>query len=132
MKQKFIVIMVSFMVLLTSCSTTPDIQATTIPISINYVSTEVTYSEPHAQTGFRINMDSTETELAKYFFESTIDVPEREACIEATEKVLSDQALANTIPEIYIFSQDRYDCKWISNHKLYISKPITIPVILLY
>ena len=119
MKQKFIVIMISLMVLLTSCSTTPDIQATTIPVKIDYVSTEVTYSEPHAQTGFRINMDSTETELAKYFFESTIDVPEREACIEVTEAVLSTQAPVNTIPEIYIFSQDRYDCKWISNHKLY-------------
>ena len=109
------------MVLLTSCTTNPDIQATTVPLEINYISTEVTYSEPHAQSGFRITMDSTETELAKYFFESTIDVQEREACIEATEKVLSNQSLENTIPEIYIFTQDRYDSKLISTHKLYSS-----------
>ena len=86
-----------------------------------YTSSEVTYSEPTAQFAFKVNMDSTETELAKYFFESNIDDKEREACMEATEKVLSNQTLENTIPEIYIFSQDRYDHKLISNHKLYSS-----------
>ena len=39
----------------------------------NYVSTEVTYSEPTAQYAFRLNMDSTQTESAKYFFDSNID-----------------------------------------------------------
>ncbi len=86
-----------------------------------YVSTEITYSEPTAQYGFRVNMDSTETASAKYFFELSIESKERESCIEATEKVLSNQIVEGAIPEIYIFSQDRYDSKYIINHKLYSS-----------
>ena len=121
MKIKIIVLAVALMVLLTSCAVNPDIQETTTPLERTYISADVTYSEPTAQYAFRLNMDSTETELAKYFFESSIDDKEREACIEATEKVLSIQTAENTIPEIYIFSQDRYDSKLISNHKLYSS-----------
>lgn len=121
MKNKLVVLIISLMVLLTSCAVNPDIQETTIPLERTYISADVTYSEPTAQYAFRLNMDSTETELAKYFFESNIDDKEREACIEATEKVLSNQTLENTIPEIYIFSQDRYDYKLISAHKLFSS-----------
>ena len=121
MKNKIIVLVISLMVLLTSCAVNPDIQETTTPLERTYISADVTYSEPTAQYAFRLNMDSTETELAKYFFESNIDDKEREACIEATEKVLSNQTLENTIPEIYIFSQDRYDYKLISAHKLFSS-----------
>jgi len=113
---KLIVLILSFVFLLTSCS----INSSTSPERA-YVSTEVSYSEPTAQFAFRINMDSTRTKLAKYFFESNIDDKEREACIEATEKVLSNQTLESAVPEIYIFSQDRYDYKSISNHKLYSS-----------
>ena len=118
MKGKLIVFTIFLLALLTSCAVNPDIQETTISIERTYVSADVTYSEPTAQYAFRLNMDSTETELAKYFFESNVDDKDREACIEATEKVLTSQALGNTIPEIYIFSQDRYDCKLISTHKL--------------
>ena len=107
MKNKIIVLVISLMVLLTSCAVNPNIQDTTAPQERIYVSADITYSEPTAQYAFRLNMDSTETELAKYFFESNIDDKEREACIEATEKVLSNQTLENTIPEIYIFSQDK-------------------------
>lgn len=121
MKTKLIVLIISLMVLLTSCAVNPDIQEMTTPLERTYVSADITYSEPTAQYAFRLNMDSTETELAKYFFESNIDDKEREACIEATEKVLSNQPLESTIPEIYIFSQDRYDYKLISKHKLYSS-----------
>ena len=121
MKNKIIVLVISLMVLLTSCAVNPTIQDTTAPQERSYVSADITYSEPTAQYAFRLNMDSTETELAKYFFESNIDDKEREACIEATEKVLSNQPHESTVPEIYIFSQDRYDYKSISNHKLYSS-----------
>ena len=121
MKIKMIVLVISLMVLLTSCTANPDIQETTTPLERTYVSADITYFEPTAQYAFRLNMDSTETELAKYFFESNIDDNEREACIGATEKVLSNQPIGSVIPEIYIFSQDRYDYKLISNHKLYSS-----------
>ena len=116
MSKKMFFVIISLMLLLTSCAVNPDTQD-----SIHYISTEITYSEPTAQYAFKLNMDSTETELAKFFFEPTIEYEERVACIEATEKVLSKQDLENAIPEIYIFSPDKYDYKLISNHKLYSS-----------
>ena len=82
---------------------------------------DVTYSESTAQYGFRLNMDSTETEFAKYYFESSIDAKEREACIETTDNCLAEQSFVGVVPEIYIFTQDQYDYKYISNHKLYSS-----------
>ena len=116
MYKKVFFVVISLMLFLTSCAADADKQD-----PIHYISTEITYSEPTAEYAFKLNMDSTETALAKFFFEPTIEHEERVACIEATEKVLSKQALENVIPEIYIFSQDRYDCKLISNHKLYSS-----------
>ena len=116
MKNKYLFLIFFLTLLLVSCSNSPP-----IPPERIYTSADITYSEPTAQYAFRLNMDSTETELAKYFFESNIDVEEREVCIEVTDKVLSSQSLENTIPEIYIFSQERYDCKLISDHKLYSS-----------
>lgn len=120
MNKKLLVI-IPLLLLLTACTEDPGKEDTIVPPERNFVSTEITYSEPTAQYAFRVNMDSTETEFAKYFFEPTIDDKEREECIEATEKVLSNQTLENTIPEIYIFSQDRYDYKLISAHKLFSS-----------
>lgn len=119
MNKKLYFVIISLMLLLASCAVDPDVQEATAQPERNYLTVDITYSEPTAQYGFRLNMDSTETESAKYFFETGIESKEREACIEATEKVLSNQTLETTIPEIYIFSQDRYDSKLISNHKLY-------------
>ena len=116
MKHKLVLFIIFLMLLLTSCTSTPS-----IPPERIYVSTDITYSEPMDQYTFRLNMDATETESAKYFFEASIGRAERDACIEVTEKVLSNQILEGAIPEIYIFSQDRYSFKYISNHKLYCS-----------
>jgi len=121
MKSKYFVWIFSLMIILTSCSVIPDMQEATTPLGRTYVSADITYSEPTAQYAFRLNMDTTETEFAKYFFEESIENKDREACIEATDKVLSNQNLESSVPEIYIFSQDRYDYKLISNHKLYSS-----------
>jgi len=87
----------------------------------SYVSTDITYSESTAQYGFRIDMDSTETESAKYYFEPCIDDKERESCVKTTDLLLSGQSLDGVVPEIYIFSQDQYGYKYISDHKLYSS-----------
>ncbi len=121
MNKKTLIFILFFMLLLFSCVVHSEMQAATKTFERTYISTEVTYSEPTAQYAFRLDMDAAETESAKYFFESSIDGKQREACIDATEKVLSNQALENTIPEIYIFSQDRYGYKLICNHKLYSS-----------
>ncbi|MBE6542252.1 MAG: hypothetical protein E7672_07385, partial [Ruminococcaceae bacterium] len=66
-------------------------------------------------------MDFSETEFAKYYFEPCIENDEREACIETTDKLLLGQNIDGVVPEIYIFSQERYDYKYISDHKLYSS-----------
>ena len=116
MKKNLIAIAILLTLLLTSCTTKP-----ISPIERTYVGMGITYSEPTAQYAFRVNMDSTETESAKYFFEFTVGNEEREACIEATEKVLSNQVVGVDVPEIYVFSQGTYDYKYICDHKLYCS-----------
>lgn len=121
MKTKLIVLVISLMALLTSCAVNPDIQETTTPFERTYVSADVTYSESIAQYGFRLNMDFTATEFAKYYFESGIEDEEREACIETTDNLLSNQSFQGVQPEIYIFTRDRYDYKYIDHHKLYSS-----------
>ncbi len=82
---------------------------------------DITYSEPTAQYAFRLNMETTETESAKYFFEESVETKDREACIEVTDKVLSNLTLDEVVPEIYVFSNDRYNYKNISDHKFYCS-----------
>lgn len=103
---------ICLLMLLTSCVTTPE---------RSYVATEIIYADPIDKYSFRVNMDLTETKSARYYFESGIEDEEREACIEATEKVLLNQALNGIVPDIYIFSQDKYNYKYIKDHKLYCS-----------
>ena len=116
MKFKVIILIVLSVLLLTSCfDDTPQ------SIEREYVSVDVTYSESTAKYGFRLNMDYTETKFAKYFFEASVDNETREACIVRTDKTLADQLFQDVLPEIYIFSQGRYEYKYIENHKLYSS-----------
>ena len=115
-KSRFFVAALLLTVLLTACIAEP----VTTPTR-TYTRTEITYSDPITKNGFRADMDSVETEFAKFFFEPSIEANERDACIEATERVLFNQAKANVCPEIYVFSQDRNDVKYISDHKLYCS-----------
>ena len=123
MNNKLLILIITLMLLLTSCVVNPSAPSidTIIPPERAYISADITYSEPNAQYAFRLNMDFTETQFAKYYFETSIEQQEREACIETTDKLLSSQPIQSIVPEIYIFSQDRYDCKFISNHKLYSS-----------
>lgn len=116
LKKPALIIVALLAMLLTSCAIDPD-----TPPERNYGIADITYSEPTAQYAFRLNMDATETESAKYFFEACIDNAERESCIETTEKILSTQASKAAVPEIYIFSRERFGDKSISDHKLYCS-----------
>lgn len=121
MKFRIVLLIISLMMLLTSHPVYAEMQDTNARLERSYVRTEITYSEPIVQYGFRVDMAAAETEFAKYFFEESIDDCERETCIEVTEKILSDQALEGAMPEIYIFSQDRYNYKNISGNRLYLS-----------
>ena len=116
MKNKLILLIISLMMFLTSCINNPF-----TPPERNYFSSDVTYSESTAQYAFRLNMDTTESDSAKYFFEESIENKDREACIKATDKVLSNLTFEEMVPEIYVFSNDRYADKCISDHKLYCS-----------
>ncbi|MBO4972864.1 MAG: hypothetical protein J6D45_08615 [Clostridia bacterium] len=116
MKVKKIIIILLLLILLTSCGIDTDKTP-----ERTYTGVEIRYFEPAVQYSFRAFMDSTETEFAKYFFEFGIDEKDREACIEVTEKVLSAQVSESNIPEIYVFSKDTYDHKYISDNKLYCS-----------
>ena len=122
MKNKLMILVISLIMFLTSCSVSMDNKSSvTLPEKRNYVSSDVIYSEPTAQYAFRLNMDTTETESAKYFFEESIENKDREACIEVTDQVLSSLTLKEVVPEIYIFANDRYNHKNICSHKLYCS-----------
>ena len=87
----------------------------------SYVNADVTYSEPTAQYAFRLDMDFAETDHAKYYFEPTVEHKERKACMETTDTLLSGQSNGNVVPELYIFSEERYDYLSISDHRLYSS-----------
>lgn len=123
MKNRWIVLTILSMLALTSCVNDSSIPSDSVPIPVerSYVSADITYSESTAQYAFRLNMDSTETSFAKYYFEPGIEDEEREACIETTDDLLSSQSLQDVVPEIYIFSQERYGYKYIDDHKLYSS-----------
>ena len=114
MKNRFLVFIISILLLLTSCNNP-------LTSGRSYVNVDVAYSESTAQYGFRLNMDCAETEFAKYYFESGIDDRERDACIEMTDTMLAEQSFVGAVPEIYIFSKDQYDYKYIRDHKLYSS-----------
>lgn len=91
------------------------------PKEYEYHTQEITYTEPAAQYAFRINMDSTETAYARYYFEPTIEKTERILCIEATHKILERQIALGFLPEIYIFTEDRNQDINIAENKLYLS-----------
>ena len=116
MRNKFFVFTLSFMLLLTSCTNN-----SRSLLGRRYISSDITYSEPTAQYAFRMNMDSVETQFAKYYFDENIKIKERKNCIKTTDKLLSSLSVQGVAPEIYIFSQEKYDYKHISDHKLYSS-----------
>lgn len=102
--------------LLSGCAKTP---AAEEPKEYEYTLREVRYSEERAQYSFRMDMETTETEYASYFFAPTVEQAERSACIQATDQILSALQESGAVPEFYVFTAERYDSVWISEHKLY-------------
>ena len=89
--------------------------------SYEYYTQEITYSESAVQYGFRVDMACTETKYARYYFEQTVDEAERTLCIEATDKILEKQTASGFLPEIYIFTEERYPDTSVVENKLYTS-----------
>ena len=86
-----------------------------------YEKAEVIYGEPTYGLSFRRDMDKTKTEYASYFFEPSIDRQERNACIEATDRMLSCIGAALSDIEVAVFTQETYDGVSISGNRLYLS-----------
>lgn len=116
MKKCILVVLILF--LLCGCADNPPVEQ---PKEYEYHTQEITYSEPEAQYAFRINMDCTENAYARYYFEPTIEKTERTACIEVTDKILAKQGKLGLIPEIYVFTEERYHDTYIFENKVYLS-----------
>ena len=116
MKKCILVVLILF--LLCGCADNPPVEQ---PKEFVYHTQEIMYSEPEAQYAFRINMDCTETAYARYYFEPAIEKTERTACIEVTDKILVKQGKLGLIPEIYVFTEERYPDNYIVGNKVYLS-----------
>lgn len=102
--------------LLGGCGSTPAAE----PLKeYEYTTEEIWYSEEQAQYSFRADMEHTEAEYADYFFQPSVEREERSACIRATEQILSALEGIERKPEIYVFSEDNYDSRYITEGKLF-------------
>lgn len=116
MPKKLLLYALSFL-LLCGCTLNPSDKASDEYL---YSTRKIMYSEENAQYSFSMDADYTEAEFARYYFDPLIDIAKRESCIDATERILSKQPL-NVIPEIYVFSEDRYNGVNIVENKLFIT-----------
>ncbi len=91
------------------------------PLQYEYTLREVTYSEENARYSFLAEMDFTETTYALYYFDPSVDNDERQVCIETTDKILSRLNNLASLPEIYVFTDSRYNNRNIIDNKLFLS-----------
>ena len=81
----------------------------------------IRYGELSGTFSFRKDVERTQTDYAVYYFEPSISEQERQACIEATDSVLSciDGALPEL--EIAVFTDETFDGIAVSGNRLYTS-----------
>ncbi len=91
------------------------------PADHEYVKAAVTYGEHTYGLSFRRDMEKTKTEYASYYFEPSIDRQERNACIEATDRMLSCIGAELSDIEVAVFTQEFYDGVSVSGNRLYLS-----------
>ena len=80
----------------------------------------VYYSEPSGGLHLRKDVEKTQTDYATYYFEIPISEQERNACISATDKMLSGINAALPDIEIVVLTQKSYDGISISGNRLYL------------
>ncbi len=86
-----------------------------------YEKITVSYSEAVEGFSFRKDMEKTQTDYAVYYFDASIDNRERNACIEATDRMLSCIDAARPAPEIVVLEEEFYDGVSVSGNRLYLS-----------
>ena len=81
----------------------------------------IRYGEMSEEFSFRKDVERTQTDHAVYYFETSVNEQERQACITATERTLS--FIGGTLPdiEIAVFSPQTFDSIAILNGRLYVS-----------
>ena len=91
------------------------------PAHHEYEKMTVSYSEPMYGFSFRKDMEKTQTDYAAYYFETSIKEQERNACIEATDRMLSCIDAPQPEIEVAVLSQEFYDGVFIFGNRLYLS-----------
>lgn len=81
----------------------------------------IRYGELSGEYSFRKDMEVTRTDYAAYYFETSIDVAERNACIAATDRALSCVDAVLPEIEIVVLGPESYDGILVSGNRLYTS-----------
>lgn len=91
-----------------------------LPIEYTYEKDTIRYGEMSGTFSFVKEVEKTQTDCAAYYFETVINREEREACIAATDKVLS--CIEGMLPEIEIvvFKPESYEGVAVYGNRLYI------------
>ena len=99
--------------------TAPNAENTAFP-ERTYESDIIYYNELSGGFHLRKNVEKTQTDYATYYFEIPISEQERNACISATDKMLS--SINTMLPdiEIVVLTQKSYDGISISGNRLYL------------
>lgn len=84
-----------------------------------YEADVIRYGEPSGEFSFRKDVEVTRTGYAVYYFDTSIDLAERNACIEATDQVLSRIEAVLPEVEIVVLSPEFYDGVLVSGNRLY-------------
>lgn len=88
-----------------------------------YEADVIRYGEPSGEFSFRKDVEVTRTGYAVYYFDTSIDLAERNACIKATDQALSRIEAVLPEVEIAVLSPEFYDGVLVSGNRLY--TPVT-------
>lgn len=90
-------------------------------VDYQYEKSTITYSELINSYSFRKDLEKTKTDYAAYYFEPSIGMQERNACIVATDRMLSciDTALPDI--EVMVLKPESYDGVSVTGNRLYLS-----------
>lgn len=124
--KKLIVMLSLSLMLLTACAgeNADDVplDVPDVPIEYTYTKETVDYTEKNKQYSFRMDMERTDTDRARYFFEKKILDDQRRACIEATEQILAQLGALAEIPEICVLTERSYDGLFVIGNRLFLTE----------
>ncbi|MBD5536605.1 MAG: hypothetical protein HDQ99_13285 [Lachnospiraceae bacterium] len=98
----------------------PETDESRLPAEYTYEKDTIHYAEMAGRYAFLKDVEKTQTDCAAYYFETAISHEEREACIVATDRILS--CIAGTLPEIevVVFKPESYSGIAVHGNRLYV------------